>query len=76
MSDQSAADPDPRRAEIAAESTQLGPALSGSLVERRNRCRRRDCACHTRPDQRHGSYLAWTGRDSLKWPGHGGAKSS
>jgi len=60
MSDQPAGDPDQRRTEIAAEIAALGPALPGSLVERRNRCRRRDCACHTGPDQRHGPYLAWT----------------
>lgn len=62
MSDQPARHPDPerRREEIIAEIAALGPALPGSLVERRNRCRRADCHCRADPPQLHGPYRAWT----------------
>lgn len=49
-----------RRAEIAAEIAALGPTLPGSLVQRHNRCARRDCRCRADPPQLHGPYPAWT----------------
>jgi hypothetical protein len=45
-----------RGAEIAA----LGFALPGSLVERRGRCGKPYCGCHTDPNKLHGPYLSWT----------------
>lgn len=57
----SASDAARRRAEIAAEIAALGPALPGSLAQRRNRCARPDCRCHTADrSQLHGPYPAWT----------------
>lgn len=53
-------DADQRRAEIAAEIAALGPALPGSLAQRRNRCARPDCRCRADPPQLHGPYPAWT----------------
>lgn len=53
-------DAERRRAEIAAEIAALGPALPGSLVQRHNRCARRDCRCRADPPQLHGPYPAWT----------------
>jgi hypothetical protein len=51
---------DRRRAEIAAEIAALGFALPGSLVERRGRCGKPYCRCHTDPTKLHGPYLSWT----------------
>jgi hypothetical protein len=48
------------RAEIAAEIAALGFALPGSLVERRGRCGKPYCRCHTDPTKLHGPYLSWT----------------
>jgi hypothetical protein len=54
------ADAEQRRARITAEIAALGPALPGSVVQRRNRCTRPDCACKADPPQLHGPYPAWT----------------
>ena len=52
-----------RRTEIAAEIAALlehALPLPGSVVERRNRCARRDCRCRADPPEPHGPYPAWT----------------
>jgi hypothetical protein len=53
-------DAEQRRAEITAEIAELGPALPGSLVERRTRCANPNCRCRADPPQLHGPYLSWT----------------
>ncbi len=53
-------DAERRRGEIAAEIATLGFALPGSLVERRGRCGKPYCRCHTDPTKLHGPYLSWT----------------
>lgn len=49
-----------RRAAIVNQIAQLGPTMPGSLVQRRNRCRRSGCRCQGDPPQLHGPYPAWT----------------
>jgi hypothetical protein len=51
---------DDRRRQITAEIAALGPALPGSLVQRRSRCGNAGCRCRADPPQLHGPYWAWT----------------
>ncbi len=48
-----------RQRQIAAEITQLGLCLPGSLVERTTRCGSPRCRCHSDPSQLHGPYPTW-----------------
>jgi Family of unknown function (DUF6788) len=49
-----------RAARIAAELASLGLALPGTLIERRVRCGKPGCRCHTDPPVLHGPYWQWT----------------
>lgn len=49
--------------QIASELAAIartGMVLPGSMVERRTRCGRPNCACHADPPRRHGPYWQWT----------------
>jgi hypothetical protein len=51
---------------ITAQLAELGPALPGSLIERRTRCGRVGCGCMADPPQLHGPYLQWTRKQDGK----------
>jgi hypothetical protein len=55
-----ATDLEQRRQQIIDELAALGPALPGSLVQRRSRCGNAGCHCRTEPSRLHGPYWAWT----------------
>jgi len=40
--------------------SQIGPILTGSVMELYNRCGKKACACHFDDSARHGPYLVWT----------------
>jgi hypothetical protein len=48
-----------RQREIAAEIAELGLCPPGAIVERRTRCGKPTCRCHSDPDLRHGPYPSW-----------------
>jgi hypothetical protein len=54
------ADLEQRRRQIIDEVAALGPALPGSLVQRRSRCGNNGCRCRSDPPRLHGPYWAWT----------------
>ena len=49
-----------RRRQIIDQVAALGPALPGSLVQRRSRCGNAGCHCRADPPRLHGPYWAWT----------------
>jgi hypothetical protein len=49
-----------RLAEEIAEVARRGPALPGTLLERRTRCGRPGCRCGADPPVPHGPYWSWT----------------
>jgi hypothetical protein len=55
-----ATSPQDRAAAIAAELASLGPALPGTLLQRRVRCGKPGCRCHADPPALHGPYWQWT----------------
>lgn len=46
-----------------------GLVLPGSILERRTRCGRSNCACHADPPRRHGPYFQWTRKVANKTVG-------
>ncbi|HYA68954.1 MAG TPA: DUF6788 family protein, partial [Acidimicrobiales bacterium] len=48
--------------QIAAEMAAIAKAgvLPGSIVERRTRCGKSNCACHGEEPKLHGPYYQWT----------------
>jgi hypothetical protein len=48
------------RAAIEAALGQIGFCLPGSIVIRRTRCGKRQCACKADPPSLHGPYIQWT----------------
>lgn len=57
---------------IAAELAAIarsGEVLPGSIGERRTRCGRPSCACHSDPPRLHGPYFQWTRKVSAKTVG-------
>ena len=57
---------------IAAELAAIarsGKVLPGSIGERRTRCGRPSCACHSDPLRLHGPYFQWTRKVSAKTVG-------
>lgn len=59
-------------ASIAAEIAQIasgGRVLPGSILERRTRCGRANCACHADPPKLHGPYWQWTRKVANKTVG-------
>jgi len=62
--------PDPdwqaRAARIAAELAGLGPALPGTLLQRRVRCGKPGCRCRADPPDLHGPYWQWTRKTAGK----------
>ena len=55
-------------AEIA-EIASSGRVLPGSILERRTRCGRQNCACHADPPKLHGPYWQWTRKVANKTVG-------
>jgi hypothetical protein len=58
--------------QIASELAAIartGMVLPGSIVERRTRCGRANCACHADPPRRHGPYWQWTRKVAAKTVG-------
>ena len=53
-------DLEPRRRHIIDQVAALGPALPGSLVQRRSRCGNAGCHCRADPPRLHGPYWVWT----------------
>jgi hypothetical protein len=51
---------DRRRQQIIDAIAALGPALPGSLLQRRSRCGNAGCRCRADPPQLHGPYWVWT----------------
>lgn len=45
---------------LAAELTEIGFILPGSLVARRTSCGKPGCRCRADPPQRHGPYWQWS----------------
>ncbi len=54
--------------EIAAIAL-TGRVLAGSILERRTRCGRANCACHADPPKLHGPYWQWTRKVANKTVG-------
>ena len=60
--------------EIATELAAIarsGLVLPGTILERRTRCGRPNCACHLEPSRRHGPYIQWTRKVAKRrrgWP--------
>jgi len=57
---------------IAAEIAEIassGRVLPGSILERRTRCGRANCACHADPPKLHGPYWQWTRKVANKTVG-------
>jgi hypothetical protein len=63
------------RAEARAIATELaaiarsGMVLPGSILERRTRCGKANCACHADPPKLHGPYWQWTRKLAAKTVG-------
>ena len=58
--------------EIATELAAIarsGLVLPGTILERRTRCGRPNCACHLEPSRRHGPYIQWTRKVANKTVG-------
>jgi hypothetical protein len=55
-------------AEIAATAA-TGRVLPGSILERRTRCGRANCACHSTPPKLHAPYWQWTRKVANKTVG-------
>jgi hypothetical protein len=55
-------DPGAARASAAIQAAlgQIGYALPGSIVIRRTRCGKPNCACKASPPALHGPYIQWT----------------
>jgi hypothetical protein len=52
-----------------AEIARSGRVLPGSIIERRSRCGRENCACHGDPPKLHGPYWHWTRKVAAKTVG-------
>ena len=52
-----------------AEIARSGRVLPGSIVVRRSRCGRANCACHDDPPKLHGPYWHWTRKVAAKTVG-------
>lgn len=46
--------------ELKTELAQIGYFSKGTLLTRRMKCGKPQCACHTQPAKRHGPYYEWT----------------
>jgi hypothetical protein len=46
--------------ELKAELAQIGYFSKGTVLTRRMKCGKPQCACHTQPAKRHGPYYEWT----------------
>ena len=46
--------------ELKEELAQIGYFSKGTLLARRMKCGKPQCACHTTPSKRHGPYYEWT----------------
>jgi hypothetical protein len=51
---------DAQRRRIAAELSEMGFTLPGTISVRTVTCGRATCRCATDPDQRHGPYIQWS----------------
>lgn len=54
-----------RRA-LAQAMADIDGVLPGSVVVRRTRCGKRNCACKADPPVLHGPYIQWTRRSTAK----------
>lgn len=45
---------------LASQLSEIDGLLPGSVVVRRMRCGKRECACHDDPPTLHGPYIQWT----------------
>jgi hypothetical protein len=46
--------------ELKTELAQIGYFAKGTVLTRRMKCGKPQCACHTQPTKRHGPYYEWT----------------
>lgn len=46
--------------ELRAELAQIEYFCKGTVLARRMKCGKPQCACHTQPSKRHGPYYEWT----------------
>ena len=49
-----------KQARIAAQLTQAGFALPGTVLVRSYACGKHNCRCHADPPRLHGPYIQWT----------------
>jgi uncharacterized coiled-coil protein SlyX len=62
-----AADPYAKRfRELKTELAQIGYFSKGTVLTRRMKCGKPQCACHTQPAKRHGPYYEWTYKEQGK----------
>lgn len=51
---------------LAARLRELGFIWPGTIQRRMLTCGKRNCACQTNPDARHGPYSYWTSKEAQK----------